>query len=117
MEYKEITNLLGNITDKVPRFITEKWIELYKQSRGSYNTNKQIRFKTSMLQANLGDYSNTYVVFKGILELQDQIILHTTKKSAFNNNSPFTSCVSRFDNTHTDNAENLDVVIPSYNLL
>ena len=27
MEYHKITNLLGNIADKVPRFITKKWIK------------------------------------------------------------------------------------------
>ena len=26
MEYQKITNLLGNTSDKVPRFITKKWI-------------------------------------------------------------------------------------------
>ena len=29
MEYQKITNLLGNILDKVPRFITKKWIEVH----------------------------------------------------------------------------------------
>ena len=32
MEYKKITNLLGNTSDKVPRFITTKWIEFCDQS-------------------------------------------------------------------------------------
>ena len=32
MEYQKITNFLGNISDKVPRFITRKWIEVYDQS-------------------------------------------------------------------------------------
>ena len=26
MEYQKITNLLGNTSDNVPRFITKKWI-------------------------------------------------------------------------------------------
>ena len=43
MEYQKITNLLCNITDKVPRVITKKWIEVFDQSGGTYNTNKQIR--------------------------------------------------------------------------
>ena len=29
MEYQKITNLLGYIPDKVPRFITKKWIEVH----------------------------------------------------------------------------------------
>ena len=40
MEYQKIMNLLGNIPDKVPRSITKKWIEVYDQSGGAYNTNK-----------------------------------------------------------------------------
>ena len=40
-----------------------------------------------------------------------------TKKLAFKNNAPFTSCVSKINNTLIDNAEDLDIVIPMYNLL
>ena len=64
MEYQKITNLLGNIPDKVPRFITKKWTEVHDQSGETYNTNKQIRFKTSMLRSNLCDYSDAYIVAK-----------------------------------------------------
>ena len=40
-----------------------------------------------------------------------------TKKLAFKNNSPFTSCISKINNTLIDNAEDLDIVMPMYNLL
>ena len=56
MEYQKITNLLGNIPDKVSRFITKKWIDVHDQSvdgEDSYKPSKQIRFKTSMLRSNL----------------------------------------------------------------
>ena len=43
MEYQKITKLLGGISDKVPRFITRKWIEVYDQSGEAYNTNKKIK--------------------------------------------------------------------------
>ena len=32
MEYQKITKLLGNTSDKVPRFITKKWIEVHNHS-------------------------------------------------------------------------------------
>ena len=67
MEYQKITNLLGNTSDKVPRFITKKWIEVYDQSGEIYSTNKQIRFKTSLLRSDLCDYSDAYIVVKGII--------------------------------------------------
>ena len=55
MEHQKITNLLGNTSDQVPRFITKKWIEVFDQSGATYNTNKQIRFKTSMLRSDFCD--------------------------------------------------------------
>ena len=65
MEYQKITKLLGNIPDKVPRFITKKWIEVNDQSGETYNTNKQIRFKPSLLRSDLCDFSDAYIVVKG----------------------------------------------------
>ena len=41
------------------------WIEVHDQSGETYNTNKQIRFKTSMLRSDLCDYSDAYIVVKG----------------------------------------------------
>ena len=67
MEYQRIRNLLGIIPDKVPRFLTKKWIEVHDQSGGIYNTNKQIRFKTSILRSDLCNFSDAYIVVKGIV--------------------------------------------------
>ena len=67
MEYQIITHLLGNIPDKVPKFITKKWIEVNDQSGETYNTNKQIKSKTSMLRYDLRDISGPYLVVKGIV--------------------------------------------------
>ena len=65
MEYQKIKNLLDSTPDKVPRFITKKWIEVHDQSGETNNTNKQIRFKTSMLRSDLCDFSDAHIVVKG----------------------------------------------------
>ena len=70
MEYQKITNLLGNISDKVPRFITRIWVEVYDQSGETYNANKQIRFKTSMLRSDLCDYCDAHIVVKGDITVE-----------------------------------------------
>lgn len=52
MEYRQITNLLGNMFDKVVKCITKEWIEVHDQSGNAscrYKPSKHIRFKTSML--------------------------------------------------------------------
>ena len=35
----------------------------------------------------------------------------------FKNNAPFQSCISKINNTFIDTAEDLDIVMPMYNLL
>ena len=66
MEYQKIINLLGNTSDnKVPRFITKKWIEIYGESGGTYNQNKKIIFKTPQLRNELCDWNDAYLIVKG----------------------------------------------------
>ena len=120
MEYQKITNLLGNISDKVPRFITKKWIEVHDQSataENRYKPSKQIRFKTSMLRSNLCDYNDAYIVVKGVVTVLRGNNYAHDKKLTFKNNAPFISCISKFNDTLIDNAEDLDIVMPMYNLL
>ena len=39
------------------------------------------------------------------------------KKLVFKNNAPFINCISKINGVKIDNAEDLDVVMPMYNLL
>ena len=39
MEYERIRNLLDSIPDKVPRYVTKKWVEINDESGGTYNVN------------------------------------------------------------------------------
>ena len=118
MEYQKITNLLDTTSDNVPRFITKKWVEVHDQSGNDrYNPSKQIRFKTSMLRSDLCDFSDAYIVVKGTITVTNPDNNAYDKKLAFKNNAPFVSCVSKINNTLIDNAEDLDIVIPMYNLL
>ena len=120
MEYQKITNLLDTIFDNVPRFITEKWIEVHDQScsaKDRYEPSEQIRFKTSMLRSDLCDCADAYIVVKGEFTVTDPNNDAHVKKLAFKNNAPFISCIWKINNTLIDNAEDLDTVMPMYNLL
>ena len=103
MEYQNITHLLGSTSDKVPRYITKKLIEVYDQSGETYNTNKQIRFKISMLRSELCDYNDAYIVVKGKISVTNPNNDACDKKLAFKNNAPFISCISKINNTLIDN--------------
>ena len=120
MEYQKITTLLGIKPDEVPRFITKKWIEVHDQSGNAedrYKPSKQIRFKTSMLRSDLCDFSDAYIVVKGTITVTDPHNDAYDNKLAFENNAAFVSCISKINNTLIDNAEDLDVIMPMYNLL
>ena len=67
MEFQKITNFLDINSDNkdLPKFVTKKWIEVYDQSEGNYNDNKEIRIKTSMFRSDLCDFSDAYIVVKG----------------------------------------------------
>ena len=67
MEFQKITNFLDVTSDNedLPKFVAKKWIEVYDQSEGNYNVNKEIRIKTSMLISDLCDVSDAYIIVKG----------------------------------------------------
>ena len=69
MEFQKVVNFLATTSDdnNLPRFVTKKWIELYDQSEGNYNVNKEIRIKTSILRSDLCEYSDVYIVVKGTI--------------------------------------------------
>ena len=41
------------------------WVEINDESRGAYNPNGQIKFKTTMLKSSLCDYSDAYILVNG----------------------------------------------------
>ena len=119
MEFQKIVNFLDTTFDDkdLPRFVTRKWIEVYDQSEGNYNVNNEIRIKTSILRLYLCNYSDAYIVLKGTITVLRPNAAKKNKAVAFKNNAPFINCISKINGVKIDNAEDLDVVMPMYNLL
>ena len=95
MEFQRITNFLDITSDNkdLPKFVTKKWIEVYDQSEGNYNVNKEIRIKTSMLRSDLCDYSDAYIIVKGTITVVRPNNAKNKKTVAFKNNAPFIYCI------------------------
>ena len=119
MEFQNIVNFLDATSDDkdLPRFVTKKWIEVYDPSAGNYNVNKEIRIKTLMLRSDLCNFSNAYIVLKRTITVTNPNNAKRNKAVAFKNNVPFINCISKINGVKIDNAEDLDVVMPIYNLL
>ena len=58
MEYQKIANLLGSAPNQPSKFRTRNWVEINDESRGTYNANSDIKFKSSVISSNLCDYSD-----------------------------------------------------------
>ena len=118
IEFQKIINFLDRISDEkdLPRSVTKKRIA-YDQSGVNYNVNKEFRNKTSKLRSDLCDYCEVYIVVKGVITIEgDNDANKRNKHLAFKNNA-FINCVSESNGVKIDNAEDLDVVMPVYNLL
>ena len=71
-----------------------------------------------MLRSELYNFSDAYIVVKGDITLEgDDDTNKRNKNLAFKNNAPFINCISKINGIKIDNAEDLDVVMPMYNLL
>ena len=123
MEYQKIANLIDDNTLNQPsKFRSRNWIEINDESRGVYNVNSQIKFKTTMLKSSLCDYSDVYILVKGTISVnntaaQGAAANNTDEKVIFKNCAPFTNCISEINNTQIENAKDIDIVTPMYNLI
>ena len=119
MQYQKIINLLDNTPNQPSKFRTKKWVEINDESRKTYNNNSQIKFKTSILRSNLCDYSDAYILVSGTITVAEVATGGGNNgiQVVFKNCAPFTNCISEINNTQIENAKNIDVVMPMYNLI
>ena len=119
MEFQKIVNFLDITSDDkdLPSLLPKKWIEVYDQLEGNYNVSKEIWIKTSMLRSDLWNYSDAYIVVKGTISIVGPYNAKTNKNVAFKNNAPFINCIWKINGIKINNAQDLDVVMPMYNLL
>ena len=124
MEYQNIANLIDDASNQPSKFRIRNWVEINDESRGTYIVNSQIKFKTTMLKSSLCDYSDAYILVKGTITINgagaDAAARQADERDkgvAFKNCAPFTNCISEINNTQIDNAKDIYIVIPMYNLI
>ena len=72
MKYQKIANLIDDTSNQPSKFRTKNWIDINDESRGAYNDNSQIKFKTTMLKSSLCDYSDAYILAKGTITIEGE---------------------------------------------
>ena len=139
MEYDKINNLLlsgdnesevskanraNETSEKISKFVTREYVRVNSLSN-TYNENTSIRFKAPMLRSNLCDYSDAYILVKGTITVTapgvnnnaNNIRDKRNRPFILKNNAPFVSCITRINGELIKDADDLDIVMPMYNLL
>ena len=62
--------MLYNVPNQPTKFRIKNWVEINDDARGTYNTNNQINFKTSMLRSSLFDYGDAYILLSGAITIR-----------------------------------------------
>ena len=120
MEYDKINNLLlseDNESEQLSNFVTREYVRV-NSLLNTYNENKSIRFKTPMLRSNLCDYSDAYILVEGTVTVAGNNLRDRQNRPLIlKNNAPFVLCITRINGELIEYADDLDIVMPMYNLL
>ena len=122
MENQKIINLLDKIDTDSKHFATKKWYIINDENNTNYGVNKDtgadnpdtIKYDTRVLKPNLCDYAEVYILVDGTIRATNAV---NDIRLALKNCAPFTKCNLETNDEHVDTAENLDIVMPMYNLI
>ena len=77
-----------------------------------------------MIRSDLCHYSHSYILVSGTIKITGEEADDAEKQAdernegvIFNTYAPFAECVGNVNNTQTDNAKDIDFVMPIYNLI
>ena len=122
MENQKIINLLDKIDTDSKHFATKKWYIINYEHNTNYGVNKDtgadnldtIKYDTRVLKPNLCDYAEAYILNDGTIRAA---VADANTSLALKNCAPFTKCNLEINDEHVDTTENLDIIMPMYNLI
>ena len=122
MENQKIINLLGKIDTESKHFATKKWYIINDENNTNYGVDKDtganspdtIKYDTRVLKPNLCDYAEAYILVDDTIKATNAV---NATRLALKNCAPFNKCNLEINDEHVHTAENLDIVMPMYNLI
>ena len=133
MENQKIINLLDKIDTNSKHFANKKWYIINDEDNTNYGVNKDtgpdtpdtIKYNSRVLKPNLCDYAEAYILVDGKIRAipgaavgnPPAVPALNLTRLALKNCAPFTKCNLQINDEHVDTAENLDIVMPMYNLI
>ena len=118
MEAQKIVNLLGNADSESSKFATRKWDVITDQNNTFCGEGSEddttVKFKTKVIKWNLCDCSDEYILVTGDIAVTGG---DANTRVALKNCAPFIKCLTHTNDEHFDGANNLDIIMPMYNLI
>ena len=116
MESQKIINLLDSNDNESQKFATKRWYIINDQNTGNnaYGNGEDgttIKFETEVIKPNLCDYSDAYILTGNIQNKPANPVV------IFKNCAPFRTCDVTINDELIEKAEDLNIVMPMYNLL
>ena len=95
------------------KFVKRKWNIVNDQSNPNHDAGNEIVYNT-VLKSNLCDFNDAYILVRGDVVTRAH---NNLTPVAFTNCAPFIKCITKIDGATIDDAEDLDLVTPMYNLI
>ena len=103
---------------------TKNWIEVNNNAWGTYNNKSQNKFKVTKLNSSLCNYNDAYIRVRGAIKItwyrNDTAAQRADKRNTqvtIRSCVPFTESNNEINYIKINNAKDLDVVMPMYNLI
>ena len=109
---------MGNTDNESTKLATTKWYIINDQNKTDYGEGNEgstnVKFETKVIKSNCDD-SDAYILVTENITSTNTSDANT--RIAFKNRAPFTKCITHINDEQVNNADNLDIIIPVYNLL
>ena len=117
MESQKIISLLDSNDNESQKFATKRWYIINDQNAGNnaYGNGEDsttIKYEIKVIKPNLCNYSDAYILVTGNIQNKP-----ANSAVAFKSCAPFRTCDVTINDEHIEKAEDLDIVMPMYNLL
>ena len=114
METQKIVNLLNGSNNENSKFATKKWYVIDSESKGNYSHKNPIKFLTSLLESNLCDYSDAYILVTRNIAATPN---NAATQVVFKDCPQFEDCRTEINNTFVDYANFISITMPMFNLI
>ena len=118
METQKSVNLLNGSDNESSNFATRKWYIINDQNNAQYGRGNEndstTKSETKVIKPNLCDYSDAYILVTGHRKVAG---IAADTNVVFKSCAPFRRCVTHINDEHVETAENLDIIMPMYNLI